>query len=374
MQFGLLDIVYFIIVFQLMIFSVFLFIRRVNYLSNYILGLQLIAQAAGIFAGFFYNHFGHLSDISLRMMYSGYSFEFLWGPTFYLYIKSLVYSDFKLNRLQLKHFFPFVVFFSLSLVSLIPFGAEEKRIVLKSLTYVFTDFHLDSFIRLQVLFYIVQSVRVYFAVQKKVKESCLSVSKESISWIRFLIAGFAVSFSVSAPIVLLNLYIFNNQASLTKLMIMLPYCIYFNIIFFKAWFQPGIFAGVEVNVKYKTSKLTKEEAEGLISKLNNHMTQNKPYLKSDLTLNQLAGALDIPPRTLSQIINEYFSQNFYDYINRLRIEESKQMLTDTSCKKTVLEILYAVGFNNKSAYNIAFRRATGLTPTEYRKKNVPSLY
>jgi AraC-like DNA-binding protein len=38
-------------------------------------------------------------------------------------------------------------------------------------------------------------------------------------------------------------------------------------------------------------------------------------------------------------------------------------------RKTVLEILYAVGFNNKSAYNIAFKRATGLTPTEFRKKH-----
>ncbi|MGE5432973.1 MAG: helix-turn-helix domain-containing protein [Syntrophomonadaceae bacterium] len=368
MQFELLDIVYFIIVFQLIIFSVFLFIRRVNYLSNYLLGLQLIAQAAGIFAGFFYNHLDHLSDNSLYLMYSGYCFELLWGPTFYLYVKSLACGDFKLKRIQLNHFIPFVVFFVFSLGSFIPFGAEEKKIVLRNVTYVFTGFHLNSFIRVQVLFYIIQSVRVYFTLQKKTRESRSSVSKESISWIRFLIAGFAVSFFVSAPIMLINLYIFNSEASLTKLMVMLPYCIYFNIIFFKAWFQPGIFAGAEVSIKYKSSKLTKEEAEGLINKLNSYIALNKPYLRPDLTLNQLAGELDIPPRALSQIINEYFSQNFYDYINRLRIEESKQMLIDTSSKKTVLEILYAVGFNNKSAFNIAFKRATSLTPTEYRKK------
>ncbi|MGE5683331.1 MAG: helix-turn-helix domain-containing protein [Bacillota bacterium] len=368
MQFELLDIVYFIIVFQLLLFSVFLFVRRVNYLSNYLLGLQLSAQAAGIFAGFFYNHFGHLSDTSLNLMYLSYSFEFLWGPTFYLYVKSLVYSGFKLKRLHLSHFIPFIAFFVIALISFIPFGAEGKKIVLKNLTYVLTAFHLDSIIRVQVLLYIIQSIRVYFYLQKKIKESCSSVPKESISWIRFLIAGFAVSYFVSAPIVLMNLYIFNNQAFLTKLMITLPYFIYFNVIFLKAWFQPGIFAGAEVNVKYKSSKLTKEEAEGLINKLNSYIAQNKPYLKPDLTLNQLAGELDIPPRTLSQIINEYFNHNFYDYINRLRIEESKQMLLDISCKKTVLEILYAVGFNNKSAYNIAFKRATNLTPTEFRKK------
>ncbi|MGE5458548.1 MAG: helix-turn-helix domain-containing protein [Methanococcaceae archaeon] len=370
MQFELLDITYFIIIFQLIIFSIFLFIRRVRHLSNYILGLQLIAQAAGIFAFFFYNHLGSLPDNSLYLMYTGYSFEFLWGPTFYLYIKSFAYSDFKLNPLQMNHFVPFILAFGISFLSFIPFGTEEKKIVLKISSYIFnkSGFYLDIFIRGQVLFYIIQSIRIYFTVQKKATGNNSFSSKESLSWIRFLIAGFTLSFFVSVPIVIINFYIFNNLTSLTKLMMMMPYYIYFNIIFFKAWFHPDIFSGIDVNIKYRSSKLTKEEAEDWINKLNKYIALHKPYLKPDLTLNQLAGALDISPRILSQIINEYFSQNFYDYINRFRIEESKQMLLDSSCKKTVLEILYTVGFNNKSAYNTAFKRATSLTPTEYRKK------
>ncbi|MGE5402702.1 MAG: helix-turn-helix domain-containing protein [Ignavibacteriales bacterium] len=370
MQFETLDIVYLIIIFQLLMFSVFLFVRRAKYLSNYILGLQLIAQAAGIFAGFLYNHLGYLSNNSLSMMYLGYAFEFLWGPTFYLYVKSVVYTDFKLKRLQLIHFIPFAVVCAFFLAGLVPLGIEEKKTVLKTIAYVLDagGFYLDSFIRMQVLFYIIQSIRVYYNVQNKIKESQSSISKESLSWIRFLIAGFTVSFFVSVTVVMINLYIFNIQASAAKLMIMLPYCIYFNIIFFRAWFQPGIFSGVETNIKYQSSKLTKEEAEGWISRINKYIALNKPYLKPDLTLNQLAEELDISPRILSQIINEYFNQNFYEYINCLRVEESKQMLLASSPKKTVLEILYAVGFNNKSAYYAAFKRATNLTPTDYRKK------
>jgi YesN/AraC family two-component response regulator len=152
------------------------------------------------------------------------------------------------------------------------------------------------------------------------------------------------------------------------LAIIIPYLVYFNIIFFKAWYKPDIFTGVEEEVKYKSSKLRKEEAENWINRLTQHVELNKPYLNSELTLNQLAENTNIPSRILSQIINEYFNQNFYDYINKLRVEESKKILLDGSSKKTILEILYSVGFNTKSAFNVAFKKSTGLTPTEYKKR------
>jgi AraC-like DNA-binding protein len=44
------------------------------------------------------------------------------------------------------------------------------------------------------------------------------------------------------------------------------------------------------------------------------------------------------------------------------------MLIETD--KTILEILYHVGFNSKSAFNRAFLKNTGTSPTEFRKKNI----
>ena len=71
---------------------------------------------------------------------------------------------------------------------------------------------------------------------------------------------------------------------------------------------------------------------------------------------------------LSELINRAFNQNFFDFINSYRIEEAKKMLTyDSDERRTVLEVLYDSGFNSKSAFNNAFKRNTGITPTEYRK-------
>jgi len=55
-------------------------------------------------------------------------------------------------------------------------------------------------------------------------------------------------------------------------------------------------------------------------------------------------------------------------VNSYRIEEAKKFFSDpVNRKKTVLEILYEVGFNSKSVFNNAFKKHTGITPTQFRK-------
>jgi AraC-like DNA-binding protein len=98
------------------------------------------------------------------------------------------------------------------------------------------------------------------------------------------------------------------------------------------------------------------------------MENEKPFLSPNLSLNELAGQLSISPRYLSDLINRSFKQNFFDFINTYRIEEAKKMLSfDDSRTRTVLEILYDSGFNSKSAFHVAFKKNTGITPTEYRR-------
>ena len=118
-------------------------------------------------------------------------------------------------------------------------------------------------------------------------------------------------------------------------------------------------------IKYKNSRLTDSEKKKYIEDLDYLLSSKKPYLNSSLTLNDLAKLINIPSRTLSQIINESKKMNFYDYINSYRINEAKDILS-SSPGKTILEILYEVGFNSKSAFNTAFKKYTGLTPSKFK--------
>ena len=357
--------------FQLLVFSTFLFIRKTRNTSNYILGLQLFSQAAGIFSGFCSIQSSYFSQNNPHFFLIGYPFMFLWGPTFYLYVKSVAFSDFKFKLTWLVHFIPFFIVLVFLSVTFFPLSPEEKIRLISSRELLLSKYslYIDIFIRGHVLFYIIKSFKVLSDIKKKLKESFSSISVTNLSWIRFLVIGFVAAYIISFIFIFTYVYILRTYYPALIISVIAPYFIYFNIIYFKAWFQPEIFAGIEENIKYKSSKLTKNEAEIWIDKLKHHMIKEKPYLNPDLTLNQLAEDLNISYRVLSQIINEYFNQNFYDYINTLRIEESKKMLLDFSSKKTVLEVLYETGFNSKSTFNNIFKKMTGMTPTEFRKKN-----
>ena len=100
------------------------------------------------------------------------------------------------------------------------------------------------------------------------------------------------------------------------------------------------------------------------------MQSTKPYLEPELTLDVLASQLSVKSKFLSQTINELLQQNFFEFINNYRISEAKRLLTNPKDKKiTVLEVMYEVGFNSKSSFNTLFKKDTGITPSEFKKKN-----
>lgn len=124
----------------------------------------------------------------------------------------------------------------------------------------------------------------------------------------------------------------------------------------------------ETREKYKTSALLPETVQQVLPKLNKLLDQEKVYLDPELTLKKLAAQLNVHYNHLSQIINEHLGKSFNDYINSYRIEEAKRKLQDPAeARKTVLEIAYDTGFYSKSVFNTAFKKFTGMTPTQYKK-------
>ncbi|MEW8468085.1 MAG: helix-turn-helix domain-containing protein, partial [Candidatus Thiodiazotropha sp.] len=119
--------------------------------------------------------------------------------------------------------------------------------------------------------------------------------------------------------------------------------------------------------KYRKSVLDSEMAGMLLSELKSYMAREKPYLDNTLTLPQLSRQLDIPPHYLSQVINERLKQNFFDFINRYRVDDAKQHLDNPEqAGKNILAIALDSGFNSKSAFYTAFKKHTGMTPTQFK--------
>lgn len=122
--------------------------------------------------------------------------------------------------------------------------------------------------------------------------------------------------------------------------------------------------------KYKNSTLSSDEAEAHLQRLTALLEKEKVYRDEELSLNSLAEQMSVTPRRLSQIINEQLNKNFWDVINHYRIEEAKTLLIQKGKDApSVLEICYDVGFNSKTSFYRAFRKFTGMSPSEFKKKN-----
>ena len=106
-----------------------------------------------------------------------------------------------------------------------------------------------------------------------------------------------------------------------------------------------------------------------LAQLLQKMEQDQVYKNGDLKLETLAEILALTPHELSQLVNVECGTNFQDFLNRYRVEALKQQLHDmANQQKTVLELAVACGFNSKSAMNRAFKKLTGMTPSEFRRE------
>jgi AraC-like DNA-binding protein len=119
--------------------------------------------------------------------------------------------------------------------------------------------------------------------------------------------------------------------------------------------------------KYQRSALKEETREEILNKLQKLMEEEELYTDSEITLEELAMKLNANSRYLSQAINEVYQKNFFNYINDLRIAKAKKMLNGDQHDKLSIEgIAKVVGFQSKSSFYTAFKKTTGITPTEYK--------
>lgn len=122
-------------------------------------------------------------------------------------------------------------------------------------------------------------------------------------------------------------------------------------------------------LKYARSALPVHSVAALNERLRHIMLSDKPYLENDLTLAELARYVDAKPHQLSQFFSQHLGETFYDYVNRHRVEAVKATLERANSRnRPLLEIALECGFRSKSTFNDTFRRLTGLSPSEYRRR------
>jgi AraC-like DNA-binding protein len=278
------------------------------------------------------------------------------------------------------HFFPFLA----ATAYLVPFylqAGEDKVAFSKNIAVegLPLDFMVIWGLKcLHIVVYFAMSLQVLNKHSQQIKNSFSYLDKINLTWLRNLTIGnagiwllYLVSFVLYAlrieidPLGVLD-HVFGYAMSV------LVYAIgYMGLR------QPEIFSGInsalQNSKKYERSGLTPEKAAEYAAKLMHCMETAKPFKNAELTLQELAAELSIPPNHLSQVINDKLGQNFFDFINSYRVKEAQQALRNPVKQHlTILAIAYDVGFNSKSAFNAVFKKHTDMTPSQFKKTSKPS--
>ena len=122
-------------------------------------------------------------------------------------------------------------------------------------------------------------------------------------------------------------------------------------------------------IKYQSSGLTKEATNSIKKRLELLLKEQEVYKENELRLDDLAAYIGVSRHHLSQVINEHYQINYFEFINSYRINWVKKMLKNPAYNHhTITQLAYESGFNNKASFNKFFKKDTGMTPSAYRLK------
>jgi AraC-like DNA-binding protein len=120
--------------------------------------------------------------------------------------------------------------------------------------------------------------------------------------------------------------------------------------------------------KYRKSSLSDSGKQKILDNIILELETRRYFLDNLASLSELARKIGESPHHVSQVINEKLNKSFFELLATYRVEEAKRILSgDKKNKVTVEEISEMVGYNSKTAFNNAFKKLTGKTPSEFRK-------
>ncbi len=373
------EYLFYIAVFNAFFFSLLLFQKKSRMIHDNILIVWLVYL--GLFIGG-YSLYSHELFTQFNLLSASFvSLFMLQGVFLYLYSSRLVSKQKRFNKKSLLHLFPFVTFNVYLLVaSFFPDIAHEIR-----LENVHTNVHHPLLFQFFLIITLLSGPFYFVLTLDLLKKHDIQIfynfsssdNNINLKWLRKLVIVFGIIWTALIIITVIhhvfNLFsmVFCTDSLFLSLSVFVILIGYFglkqNVIFeneLELELQPAI---DEEKMKYSGSTLKDDEASKYTEQLAEYMLRERPYLNPELTLTQLASDLDITTHNLSQIINEQFKLNFFEYINQFRVEEVKARIKNPKFENySLLGIALDSGFNSKSAFNRMFKKFTNQTPSQFK--------
>jgi AraC-like DNA-binding protein len=312
----------------------------------------------------YYKYYPHL-------IYINQPLELFLGPLFYCRFRIMVEGKIKFNLLTVLLFVPGI----LAVIYFIPFFLESPEVKLASIGFNNIPNEYRRGIYLSILYG--AAPWGLFCAILSVTQGLRTLSRKGISLImqKKVFVVYNIIF-IAAFIVIFITNVTRHKSMLMGTLIFINLAIILFVYFERM--QKDFFLAIlkdSRETKYKRSMLKGVETETVVERIKELMELDNWYLDETITLQTLSKALSITPHQLSEILNTRLNTNFRSLVNAYRINAAKKMMLEDETVR-IIRIAYQCGFNTKNAFNNAFQKQEGMTPTEFKerhKKNGQSL-
>jgi AraC-like DNA-binding protein len=348
-----------------------LFIRRgwrQERLSDYLFAALLFAFSFEIWE--YMLGFGGINILWDRLEFFPRNFAFLLPALVYFYLKSQFNRDFQLQRQHLWHVLPFALYVSYQVLVF----AQGREFV----EYWKANFHekygismLYAVVMLALqVYYFYRAFQLYRDYTRWTPTQYADTEAVSFRWFRTFMTVYAISTLASLGMTLIdmayNLDFINDwwdellNAGLIYYIAIAGYQqVQPRHLHFDAAPEPAESANLDV----KPEKISASDLEQMKERLTRLMDSEQPYLSPDINLNDLSKRMGTNASILSAVINNGFGKNFNDFINGYRVAKVQLLLNNPAYKHlSLLGIGFECGFNSKSTFNRAYKKATGMSP------------
>lgn len=130
----------------------------------------------------------------------------------------------------------------------------------------------------------------------------------------------------------------------------------FSMVQWMSWLMNKVFDLTQEERKEKTEKKITDQ---VIDYIREHYTE-------DINRNTLSERFHFSPEYIGKMFRKDTGTSLNDYINSLRVEKAKHLLENTNTK--VIDIALEVGFDTLPYFSSVFKKYTGVSPAEFRKK------
>jgi AraC-like DNA-binding protein/flagellar biogenesis protein FliO len=305
---------------------------------------------------------------------------YLIAPIFYLSVDYYINPTKKWDNKNFLLFF-FAIFMIVFMIAThISFIQEILSNNEKSFKIFFLFLNVLFALQLIPFFYLAH--RKIIKHQKNVRLFSSTLESVDLKWLEHMIKGTVVMGGFWIANIMLQ---FSSTNATFNLISNLIYLLGFFFILYHSMKQKEIYpfneeekeeiheiiTETDIPAENRKKLLPDEKLEEAKSDLEQLMEKDKPFFDCELSLVKLAHQMNTSTHILSYVINNGFDENFYQFVNRYRIEEAKKLILNPKMSHfNLIGIAYEVGFNSKTVFNTTFKKYTELTPTEFKKTMV----